>query len=162
MSVTTACEAVAVWIPPGCPEFGPEQERRAEVLIGTLPEPDQRYLRETLERFAAATPEAAHYYLSLLCTHRDHRGRGVGMTPLAHTLTELDAGGHAAYLESTNPADLDRYRSVSFTDLGGFSLPNDGPYITTMWRARSRKRHVVQRIHRLLSDPSSFPAAACT
>jgi GNAT superfamily N-acetyltransferase len=132
--VTQACEAVTVWIPPGCPEFGPEQEERAELLIDTLPAPDQRYLHQTLELFEAAPPEAPHFYLSLLGTHRDHRGRGIGMTLLNHTLAELDADGHAAYLESTNPANLDRYRSVGFTDLAGFSLPDDGPYVTTMWR----------------------------
>jgi GNAT superfamily N-acetyltransferase len=132
--VTEACEAVAVWIPPGCPEFGPEQEERAQLLVDALSEPDQRYLRETLERFEAAPPAAPHFYLSLLGTHQNHRGRGIGMALLKHTLAELDVNGHAAYLESTNPANLDRYRSVGFTDLGGFSLPDDGPYVTTMWR----------------------------
>jgi hypothetical protein len=39
------------------------------------------------------------------------------MALLSHTLAELDANGHAAYLESTNPANLDRYRSVGTTML---------------------------------------------
>lgn len=132
--IAGACEAVAVWVAPGCPEFGPEQEQRAERLIDSLPGPAGRYLQDTLARFEAARPERAHHYLSLLGVHADHCGRGIGMALLAHTLTAIDATGSPAYLESTNPANLDRYRSVGFKDRSEFSLPDDGPTVTTMWR----------------------------
>jgi hypothetical protein len=39
-----------------------------------------------------------------------------------------------AYLESSNPANLDRYRRLGFVERGEFSLPADGPTVTTMWR----------------------------
>ena len=132
--VTSACEAVALWVAPGCPEFGPDQEQRAERLIEALPAADQLYLHETTARFEAARPARAHHYLSLLGVHGDHRGKGIGMALLAHTLKALDRSGSAAYLESTNPANLKRYRSVGFDDLSEFALPDNGPTVTTMWR----------------------------
>lgn len=132
--VTSACEAAAVWIPAGLPELGPDQEARAERVVQELPQTNAEHLLKTVELFEAAPPEAPHYYLSLLGTHDDHRGHGLGMALLRHCLAQLDDEGHDAYLESTNPANLDRYRSVGFADLGGFSLPDSGPYVTTMWR----------------------------
>jgi ribosomal protein S18 acetylase RimI-like enzyme len=132
--VSSGCEAVAVWVAPGFPEFGPAQEREGEKLIESLPSAQRVYLGETLARFEAARPERTHRYLSLLGVHEDHRGKGIGMALLAHTLKGVDASGDAAYLESTNPANLERYRSVGFNDLSAFTLPDDGPTVTTMWR----------------------------
>ena len=77
-----------------------------------------------------------HFYLSLLGTHPDHRGRGLGMGLLAENLALIDAAGAPAYLESSNPVNLGRYQSVGFERLGEFALPEDGPSVTTMWRQR--------------------------
>jgi predicted GNAT family acetyltransferase len=75
-----------------------------------------------------------HYYLSLLGTHDDHRGKGTGMALLRENLARIDAEGAPAYLESTNPANLARYESVGFVRLGEFAAPEGGPTVTTMWR----------------------------
>lgn len=56
------------------------------------------------------------------------------MALLADNLARIDAGHEPSYLESTNPSNLDRYRSVGFEVVGGFALPGGGPYVTTMWR----------------------------
>jgi hypothetical protein len=39
-----------------------------------------------------------------------------------------------AYLESSNPANNDRYARVGFEPVGEFSYPGNGPLVTTMWR----------------------------
>jgi hypothetical protein len=39
-----------------------------------------------------------------------------------------------AYLESTNPANDERYKGVGFEPIGEFSYPGGGPVVTTMWR----------------------------
>jgi hypothetical protein len=57
------------------------------------------------------------------------------MALLRENLELIDAEHAPAYLESTNPANLDRYRGVGFEEVGGFSAPNGGPAVTTMWRA---------------------------
>lgn len=132
--VTADCEAVAVWLPPGCPELGPEQEQRADEIADSLPGAEGDYLRAVLGLFEVSRPEEPHFYLSLLGTHRDHRGSGTGMALLRHTLARIDSLGEGAYLESTNPVNLGRYRSVGFSRLGEFALPGGTPTVTTMWR----------------------------
>ena len=79
-----------------------------------------------------------HYYLSLLGTHPDHRGQGIGMALLAQNLAVIDAEHAAAYLESSNPVNNERYASVGFEPIGQFAHPGDGPAVTTMWRPARR------------------------
>ena len=130
-------EATAVWIPPGGTELTPEQEASLLGLTTEIlgPEAAANYV-ELLERFSAAQPKnERHYYLTLLGTHPDHRGRGIGMELLAHTLGLIDSEHMPAYLESTNPANNDRYARVGFEPIGEFSYPGDTPIVTTMWRS---------------------------
>ena len=87
-----------------------------------------------MERFDAAHPaHPPHYYLSLLGTHDRHRGRGIGMGLLAASLDLIDAEGMPAYLESTNPANNQRYMRHGFEPAGTVELAN-GHVVTTMWR----------------------------
>jgi len=89
---------------------------------------------DLLARFEEAQPRTEpHFYLSLLGTHDDHRGKGIGMALLEENLARIDAEHMPAYLESTNPANLARYGRVGFVPIGEFSAPG-GPTATTMWR----------------------------
>ena len=133
--VTPGCESVAVWIPPGEPELTPDQaeafERLAEELLGAE---QARVVLDAFDQLDAAHPhDPPHYYLSLLATHSDHRGNGLGMALLAACLEWIDAEHAPAYLESTNPANDPRYRRQGFEPSGEVVLPN-GHVITTMWR----------------------------
>jgi GNAT superfamily N-acetyltransferase len=127
-------EATSLWIPPGGSELSPEQEERLSGLARGLGS-EERQFHEMLRRFEAARPRTEpHYYLSLLGTHPDHRGKGLGMRLLAHDLALIDDEHFAAYLESSNPANNRRYARVGFEPAGEFSYPGDGPLVTTMWR----------------------------
>ncbi|HEY0390141.1 MAG TPA: GNAT family N-acetyltransferase [Solirubrobacterales bacterium] len=129
------CAAVALWIPPGKPELRPEDGERLEGLLGELLGNGASRVLETFERFDAAHPSAQpHYYLSLLATDPDQRGRGLGMGLLAATLERIDAEGAAAFLESSNPLNDRRYERLGFVRCGEFELPEDGPTVTQMWR----------------------------
>jgi GNAT superfamily N-acetyltransferase len=132
--VTDRCEAAALWIPPGEPEFLPEDEPEmvplAERLLG--PAGGAR-IEHLFERFDEAHPPAPSYYLTLLATHTDHRGHGIGMRLLAESLECVDATGMPAYLESTNPSNDARYARVGFEPYGRIDL-DGGPSCTTMWR----------------------------
>jgi GNAT superfamily N-acetyltransferase len=135
--------AVAVWIPPGGRELSDgaaaELDRFNEAVLG----PDgAREMAELYERFELNHPIApAHAYLSLLATHPDHRGRGLGQELLAANLRRWDALGVPAYLESTNPANDHRYARAGFVPHGGFRAVRDGAPITTMWRPASAARN---------------------
>jgi GNAT superfamily N-acetyltransferase len=132
---TSEVGAATVWIPPGRPELPEAQEAQLEPMLQELVGARSALVMEVFECFEAAHPRNLdHYYLSLLGTHPDHRGHGTGMALLADNLVSVDAEGMPAYLESTNPVNLDRYRSVGFEVTGQFTLPEDGPTVTTMWR----------------------------
>ena len=133
--LTDGCASASLWIPPGQPDLRPgDEERMVPLLVELLGDGAARVL-ETFERFDAARPrERPHYYLSLLATHPDHSGRGMGMGLLADNLARIDAEGASAYLESSNPANDHRYERLGFVRCGEFELPEDGPDVTQMWR----------------------------
>jgi GNAT superfamily N-acetyltransferase len=128
--------AAAVWIPPGGSELTEAEEERAEPLLRDLTGSRYPDVIELVERFGSSHPrEQPHYYLSLLGVHPDHRGRGLGMRLLADNLRVIDAEGAPAYLESSNPANDERYRGVGFERRGEFSTPDGAHQLATMWRA---------------------------
>lgn len=128
-------EATCIWIPPGGTEMTPEQEECLADLAAEYLGPAAGDYLELVSRFEAAHPQdEPHYYLSLLGTHPDHRGKGIGMRLLAHVLGVIDAEHLPAYLESTNPANNRRYAGVGFEPHGEFRYPGGGPVVTTMWR----------------------------
>jgi ribosomal protein S18 acetylase RimI-like enzyme len=133
--LTNGGEATSLWIPPGGTELSAEQEERLVELVTEHLGPAADDYFELLARFEGAHPRhEPHYYLTLLGTHPDHRGRGIGMWLLAHDLELIDREHLPAYLESSNPANNRRYESVGFEPVGKFSYPGDGPHVTTMWR----------------------------
>lgn len=127
---------VAVWLPPGADELTPEQERDLDALLVATLSPERYAAYEQLySLFDDAHPEEpAHMYLSLLATHPDHRGQGIGQRLLAEDLARFDADGLPAYLESTNPANDHRYARAGFRPVGRFRSVIDGAPVTTMWR----------------------------
>jgi ribosomal protein S18 acetylase RimI-like enzyme len=132
---TGDCESIAVWVPPGCDELSPERQDRFAPMLEEMLGSRAALVMDVFGRFEASHPhDRDHYYLSMIGTHPDHRGRGTGMALLAETLTAIDAEGTPAYLESSNPANVKRYESVGFVVTGSFALPEDGPDVTTMWR----------------------------
>ena len=128
--------AVAVWIPPEATELSPEQQSSLEgIVAANLGAESQLAMLELWERFDANHPhDTPHAYLSLLATHPDHRGQGIGMSLLAESLDHFAALGLPAYLESTNPANNARYARAGFVTVGGFTSPLDNAPIATMWR----------------------------
>ncbi len=133
--IAGAGDAVSIWIPPGKSEMNADQEEHLAGLAAEYLGPAAGDYLELLARFEAAHPrDEPHYYLSLLGTHPDHRGQGIGMGMLARDLELIDAEGFPAYLESSNPANNRRYAMLGFEPIGEFSYPRNGPRVTTMWR----------------------------
>jgi GNAT superfamily N-acetyltransferase len=126
-------ESVAVWIPPGEDELAAEDEEPFVELIHEQCGSGAGDVLEAMEEFERARPQRPHFYLSLLGTHDDSRGRGIGMGLLAESLRRIDALGIPSYLESTNPINEERYGRQGFEPVGSFTVPT-GAVVTTMWR----------------------------
>ncbi|MEV8215295.1 GNAT family N-acetyltransferase [Leifsonia sp. NPDC077715] len=127
---------VAILLPPDVAELTDEQEAGVDALMRRTLTPDRFDAYQRLwKRFEESHPhDGPHMYLSLLATHPDHRGRGIGQELLAESLRAFDAQGLPAYLESTNPANDHRYERAGFRPVGGFRSVIDGAAVTTMWR----------------------------
>ncbi len=135
LRVTERCEAVASWFPPGEGENTQEDERRLVSLAEELLGEHASVFLKGCDLIEASHPYGKpHYYLSLLGTHDDHRGKGLGMGLLRENLALIDAEGMPAYLESTNPKNLSRYERLGFARIGAYTLPGDGPRVDMMWR----------------------------
>jgi GNAT superfamily N-acetyltransferase len=134
--VTGDYAAASVWIPPGETELTEEEEARVQPLLeDLLGAAHASAVMELLERFEAAHPtDRPHYYLSLLGTHPDHRGQGLGMGLLAENLARIDDERMPSYLESSNPANDERYGRLGFAPVGALSMPDGRRTVTTMWR----------------------------
>jgi GNAT superfamily N-acetyltransferase len=127
--------AASVWIPPEQPELSEEDEAQVEPLIREIAGSHADDVLELLDRFEASHPrDTPHYYLSLLGTHPDHRGRGKGMGLLAANLAQIDEEGFPVYLESSNPVNHHRYERLGFVQVGEFAAPRGGPTVACMWR----------------------------
>jgi GNAT superfamily N-acetyltransferase len=129
--------AVSVWVPPNESELTPELEECSQALLASsLDAEGTTAINALYQRFATSrsgTPEP-HAYLSLLATHREYRGRGIGQALLASNLREWDALGFPTYLESSNPANDHRYVRAGFTPIGAFDAVLDDARVTAMWR----------------------------
>jgi ribosomal protein S18 acetylase RimI-like enzyme len=141
--VTDGVEAVALWIPPGAPEMTPADEERLPGVIASACGPESAArVSELLDAFEHNHPhEPPHFYLSLLATHPDHAGHGHGVGLVAACLAEIDAGDPptAAFLESSNPANLPRYERLGFRPTREVELIA-GLSGTQMWRGPARSR----------------------
>jgi GNAT superfamily N-acetyltransferase len=132
--VTRHVESVAVWIPPDGAELTPaEHDGFEEFLIGVTGRSVAGRILAFFDQFDAVRPGEPHFYLSLLATHDDHRGRGLGTGLLAESLARIDRLGVPAYLESSNPANNKRYERAGFAARDEITLAS-GHVVTTMWR----------------------------
>lgn len=75
-----------------------------------------------------------HYYLQTVGVHPDHKGKGVGGLFMRELCDMADQAGVAAYLETSNPANLGFYRRFRFEELDRLDTPGGGPPIWTMLR----------------------------
>ena len=79
-----------------------------------------------------------HWYLQGIGTEPNLQGKGVGTALLRSQLARVDEEGFAAYLESSNPANVPLYEHFGFEVTGILGLPEGSPQVTKMWRPAQR------------------------
>lgn len=128
--------AAALWSPPGSWALPVSEIVREAVPSGTAFRGRLvRALRTQLqvERLHAGQ-SSPHWYLGYLGTHRDWQGQGLGTRMLREVLTDADARGVPAYLESSNERNLTLYERNGFRVVGEHRALGHGPSIWRMWR----------------------------
>jgi ribosomal protein S18 acetylase RimI-like enzyme len=132
--MTAEFTATSVWIPPHGTDLSAEQESAMETLMAEFG-PDGSLATQVLELCERAHPrDVPHFYLSLLGTAVEHRGRGHGLGLLAENLGLVDEARMPAYLEASNPANVPLYVRYGFVVRDSIKLPAGGPEVVTMWR----------------------------
>ena len=127
--------ATSVWIPPGGSELTPEDAEALELMVVDLLGPGAGRVLGAFEEFERAHPrDEPHWFLTLLGTDPQQRGRGHGLALLAANLRLVDEAGLPAYLEASNAANVPLYQRYGFVVHGSFRMPEGGPEVVTMWR----------------------------
>ena len=118
--------AVSVWLPPGTTELDEAGSVALDALVAASLDTDAQIALATLfERFEASRARRMeHAYLSLLATHPEHRGRGIGQTLLAEDLADWDARGAAHVSRVDEPGQRPPLRSAGLP--AGWRVPR-GP-----------------------------------
>jgi len=136
--VTSGCEAVALWRPPGKWEIPAYQYLlNAGDFLGLFGLSGARKVTATMEVIEKRHPHEPHYYLQVLGTDTLKQGKGFGGVAIRRQLAAADAAHMPAYLESSKESNIRIYKSFGFEVTGEINLPN-GPTLWPMWRpARS-------------------------
>ncbi len=100
---------VALWDPPDKPATGGRPDLPLDVLA-------------RIDRYDATVhpmlPSGPHWYLGVLATHPDRAGRRWGRRVMAAGVTTAHADGLPAYLETTNPSNVDLYEREGWRVVG--------------------------------------------
>ena len=123
------CAAIAVWVPPDVEPLA----SKASLLAATFGERAASVERLFAQYEAARPSDRPHHYLTLLATHPDHRGSGLGMRLLRHTLACVDRERMPACLAVNDAEQEARYARVGFATIDSF-LAGGEHRVATMWR----------------------------
>jgi GNAT superfamily N-acetyltransferase len=116
--------AVAMWDPPRSPSgarSGLTQAKpdRAGLGVEAADHPPQAGRFGRYQAVVhAKMPKLPHWYLGVLAAHPDHRGRRLGRSVMAAGLSRAAADGLPAYLETSNPRNVDVYRGAGWGMVG--------------------------------------------
>ena len=109
----------ALWDPPDKPNPGGRPDLPDDVLA-------------RIDRYDATVhpmlPTDPHWYLGVLATHPDQAGKRWGRRVMAAGVTTAHADGLPAYLETTNPSNVDLYEREGWQLVG-----RAGDGVPTTW-----------------------------
>jgi GNAT superfamily N-acetyltransferase len=119
----------ALWLPPGA-------ELDHEAIEATLPVDRRAEIAAVLEELASYHPSEPHWYLPLIGVDPAYQRKGYGTVLIDDTLRRCDRDHVAAYLESTNPANIPLYQRHGFTLLGTVQAGSSPPLFPMLRPAR--------------------------
>jgi ribosomal protein S18 acetylase RimI-like enzyme len=126
--------AAALWDPPGGWMHTRGEEFRAIPGLFLAFGASLRRGLAVSDMMKAAHPEEPHWYLAVIGSDPDVRGKGFGNALMRSRLDRCDAEYAPAYLESSNPDNVPYYERFGFEVTGELQLPAGGPSLIPMWR----------------------------
>jgi ribosomal protein S18 acetylase RimI-like enzyme len=114
----------ALWLPPG---VAPDEEAMGAILESSVAPERLKDVAALMQQMEAHHPKGPHWHLPLIGVDPAHQGNGLGGALLAHTLARCDRDGAAAYLESSNPANIPLYERHGFKVLGALQSGSSPP-----------------------------------
>jgi len=117
----------ALWLPPG-------RELDDAAIGASLPPGRESEFAAVFEAMAAYHPQEPHWYLPLIGVDPARHRSGCGAALLQDTLRRCDQDHVAAYLESTNPANITLYQRHGF-ELRGTIQVGSSPPLFPMFRS---------------------------
>lgn len=128
--------ALAAWrLPaPVRPVAAPALPTLAGLLTALVGTARASELGAALSALGALRPAGPYAYLHFLAVDPDEQGRGSGSALLRHGLARQAGTGLGAYLETTNPRNLEFYAAAGFTVQQTVALAAGGPTVWAMGR----------------------------
>ncbi|MFC0678723.1 GNAT family N-acetyltransferase [Lysobacter korlensis] len=126
--------SVAAWIRPGPPPVPDELLRASERVAAETIGPRMHALSTVEERLAPLRPREPHWLLATMGTRPAARGRGLASSLLEPVLTQADASGTAAALETSTAANVAFYRRFGFEVSGVLDAAGGVPPVWVMVR----------------------------
>ena len=126
--------AAALWDPPGEWQTSRLSEYRAMPGLLMAFGASLRKGLELTEMMKDVHPEEPHWYLAIIGSDPNVRGKGFGQALMQSRLDRCDAEYAPAYLESSNPDNVPYYERFGFEVTGEITVPNGGPTLIPMWR----------------------------
>lgn len=124
-------KGAALWLPPG---VGPDEEALGGVMQEMIAAELHEEAFALLEQVGEHHPQEPHWYLPVIGVDPVCQGKGYGSALLAHSLAICDREHVAAYLESSNPANVPLYQRFGFVITGEIQA-GSSPVVTPMFRA---------------------------
>ena len=119
----------ALWLPPG--------SELDEAAIGaSLPSGRESEFAAVFEAMTSYHPQEPHWYLPLIGVDPARHRKGYGAALLQDTLRRCDQDYVAAYLESTNPANITLYQRHGFELRGTIQVGSAPPLFPMLRPAR--------------------------
>ena len=123
-------KAAACWLPPG---VEPDEDALGKVLAEGVESDLQENVFAVLEQVGVSHPSVPHYYLPAIGVEPMTQGSGYGSILMERGVEICDQHQVAAYLESTNPANISLYEKFGFSIVGEIQI-DSSPVLTRMLR----------------------------
>jgi ribosomal protein S18 acetylase RimI-like enzyme len=124
--------AAAMWLPPG---VDADSEGLAALAERHTPKEQRADMERVFAQMETYHPSEPCWYLPLIGVDPHCQGRGYGSALLRHALEQCDRDGTAAYLESSNPRNIQLYQRHGFESIGTIQA-GTSPTVVPMLRPR--------------------------